>query len=86
MDKRTNEALLTEVPVIVLAEDGADLQKVKADCERYGLTQVRALPRLAILKGLIDEHRIAELTKAPGVRSVEKEREIKLPPPSSPVQ
>ena len=77
---------MTEIPVIVLVEGGADLQKIKANCERYGLTQVRALPRLGILKGLIEEGRKAELTKAPGVRSVEKEREIKLPPPRSPVQ
>ena len=77
---------MTEIPVIVLVDDGADLQKVKANCERYGLAQVRALPRLGILKGLIEEDRMAELTKAPGVRSVEKEREIKLPPPRSPVQ
>jgi hypothetical protein len=77
---------MTEIPVIVLVNDGADLQRVKANCERYGLTQVGALPRLGILKGLIEESRMAELTKVPGVRSVEKEREIKLPPPRSPVQ
>ena len=77
---------MTEIPVIVLVDGGADLQKIKVNCERYGLTQVRALPRLGILKGLIEEGRMAELTKAPGVRSVEKEKEIKLPPPRSPVQ
>jgi len=77
---------MTEIAVIVLVDGGADLQKIKANCERYGLTQVRALPRLGILKGLIEEGRMAELTKAPGVRSVEREREIKLPPPRSPVQ
>jgi hypothetical protein len=77
---------MTEIPVIVLVDGGVDLQKIKVNCERYGLTQVRALPRLGILKGLIEEDRMAELTKAPGVRSVEKEKEIKLPPPRSPVQ
>jgi hypothetical protein len=77
---------MTEIPVIVLVDDGADLQKVKANCEAYGLAQVRALPRLGILKGLIEEDRMAELRKVPNVRSVEREREIKLPPPTSPVQ
>ena len=86
MDEPTNEARLTEIPVIVLLDDGADLRKVKANCERYGLTQVSALPRLGILKGFIEEDRMAELTKAPGARSVEKERELKLPPPRSPIQ
>ena len=77
---------MTEIPVIVLVDDGADLQKVKANCETHGLARVRALPRLGILKGLIEEDRMAELSKVPSVRSVEKEREIKLPPPTSPVQ
>src|SRR6516165_3411185 len=63
---------MTEIPVIVLVDDGADLQKVKANCQRYGLTQVGALPRLGILKGLIEEDRMAELTKVPSVRSVER--------------
>ena len=63
---------MTEIPVIVLVDDGADLQKVKAKCERHGLAQVRALPRLGILKGLIEEDRMAELTKVPSVRSVER--------------
>jgi hypothetical protein len=44
------------------------------------------LPRLRMLKGLIDPTRIDDLAKAAGVRSVEKEREIKLPPRGSPVQ
>lgn len=53
---------------------------------RRALREVRALPRLGILKGLVDEGRVADLAKVPSVRSVEKEREIKLPPPGSPVQ
>jgi hypothetical protein len=83
---QTNERLMAEIPVIVLLDDRADLQKVKANCEMRGLREVRALPRLGILKGLVDEGRVADLAKVPSVRSVEKEREIKLPPPGSPVQ
>ena len=59
---------MTEIPVIVLVDNGADLQKVKANGETRGLAQVRALPRLGILKGLIEEDRMAELTKVPNVR------------------
>ena len=77
---------MSEVPVIVLLDEGADLQKAEANCEKHGLREVRALPRLGLLRGLIDENRVPELRKVPSVRSVEREREIKLPPPGSPVQ
>src|SRR5262245_18605714 len=81
-----DDQTMAEIPVIVLLDDRDDLQKVKANCEMRGRREVRALPRLGILKGLVDEGRVADLAKVPSVRSVEQEREIKLPPPGSPVQ
>jgi hypothetical protein len=39
-----------------------------------------------MIKGMIGEERLAELTKVSGVTSVEKEREVKLPPRGSPIQ
>ena len=77
---------MTKIPVIVVLEEDKDLLKVKAKCEAHGLTNVHALARLGMLKGLIDQKQVEALTKIAGVRSVEKEREIKLPPPESPVQ
>jgi hypothetical protein len=77
---------MADIPVIIVVDDANDLQKIKAKCETHGLRQARALTRLGMLKGLVDQKRVDELTKIPGVRSVEKEREIKLPPPGSPVQ
>jgi hypothetical protein len=77
---------MTDIPVLVVVDDDKDLHKVKASCEAHGLTQVRALPRLGMFKGLIDQARLGDLSKIPGVRSVEKEREVKLPPPGSRVQ
>ena len=77
---------MADIPVIIVVDDANDLQKIKAKCETHGLRQARTLARLGMLKGLVDQKRVDELTKIPGVRSVEKEREIKLPPPGSPVQ
>jgi hypothetical protein len=77
---------MTDIPVIVVVNDNEQLQQVKARCEAHGLTHVHALARLGMLKGLIDQERVGELSKIPGVRSVEREREIKLPPPGSPIQ
>jgi hypothetical protein len=77
---------MAEVPVIVVVKDEADFGKVQAACALRGLKDISALPRLRMLKGLIDPTRIDDLAKAAGVRSVEKEREMKLPPRGSPVQ
>jgi hypothetical protein len=77
---------MNEIPVLVTFDTDANPEQLKALCERHGLTQVRMLPRLGVLKGLLDQKRMAELAKVSGVRSVEKEREIKLPPPGSPIQ
>jgi len=77
---------MDQIPVIVTLDATTNAERVKALCESHGLTQVHALPRLGLLKGFIDQKRIADLKKVSGVRSVEKEREIQLPPPGSPVQ
>jgi endonuclease V-like protein UPF0215 family len=77
---------MSEIPVIVVMDKTADFEKVKAACEAKGLTRISALPRLRMLKGVIDEQRVDELTRLPGVGSVEKERQIQLPPRGSPVQ
>jgi len=77
---------MTDVSVIVVVDDGADFDKVKATCASRGLKDVSALPRMRMLKGTTDAASVAALTKVPGVTSVEREREIKLPPRGSPVQ
>jgi endonuclease V-like protein UPF0215 family len=77
---------MSEIPVIVVIDKSADFDKVKAACESKGLARISALPRMGMLKGMIDERRLDELTRIPGVSSVEKERQIQLPPRGSPVQ
>ena len=77
---------MSEIPVIVVVDKTADFEKVKAACEAKGLTKISALPRLGMLKGMIEERHLEALTRVPGVSSVEKERQIQLPPRGSPVQ
>jgi hypothetical protein len=77
---------MTEVSVLIVVRDKGDIDKVKKASERHGLRNVAALPRLGILRGLIEPQQMTALAKIPGVRSVEKEGEIKLPPPDSSVQ
>ena len=77
---------MASIAVIVVVKAESDLHDVRLACERYGLTQVQEIPNLGILRGFIGPEKIANLLDVPGVKSVEREREIQLPPPSSPVQ
>jgi len=77
---------MASIPVIIVVRAETSLHEVRLACERHGLTQVQEIPRLNILRGFIERNRIPELGKIPGIRSVEPEREIALPPPRSPVQ
>lgn len=77
---------MSEVAVIVVADSPGSLGKVQAASESHGLREVKALPHLGMLKGLIARERMDELKRLPNVRSVELEGEIQLPPPTSPVQ
>jgi hypothetical protein len=77
---------MAKLPVIIAVEDPKDLSRVRDKLESHGLTQVSTLQTLGILKGLAHPDSIAAMAKVDGVRSVEKEREIKLPPPGSRVQ
>jgi|SRR5215471_3192885 hypothetical protein len=78
--------LMSSVPVIVVLDDTTDFNCVKNACASHGLKKISALPRLRMLKGFIEQKSIPKLMKIQGVQSVEREREIKLPPPHSPVQ
>jgi hypothetical protein len=77
---------MASISVIIVVTAETSLHEVRLACERHGLTPVQEIPRLNILRGLIERNRIPELGNIPGVRSVEREREIQLPPPRSPVQ
>ena len=81
---------MSEVSVIIVADDTADLEQLKASLEERGF---RALPKkepiqhqIRQLQGKIEKGMVAELLKVPGVKSVEEERTYELPPPHSRVQ
>jgi hypothetical protein len=75
---------MTKIPVILVVHDSADFDQVKEAAASHGLADISALPRMKTFRGLIEAERVAGLAKLPGVHSVEREREIKLPPRGSP--
>jgi hypothetical protein len=77
---------MAQISVLIVADKDTDLDGIKMASESHGLKNISTLPRLGILRGFIDAGLIAALEKIPGVRSVEKEGEINLPPRDSPVQ
>jgi len=75
-----------DIAVIVTVDNPDRLDSVSAACKSHGMTNVSVLRSLGLLKGMVDVKTIDALAKINGVRSVEREREIKLPDPRSRIQ
>ena len=74
------------IPVIVTVEDSAKLDEVRAATERHGMTDVSMLRGLGLLKGMVDPKSIETISRISGVRSIERERQYKVPDPRSKIQ
>lgn len=74
---------MATVAVVITVDTVADLNMIKAECQRLGLTGVNVLPRVGLLTGVIEAASMSELAKIPGVRAVELERKITVWPPPS---
>jgi hypothetical protein len=72
---------MPKVTVIITVDAAADLDAIKAECQRHGLTGVTILSQVGLLTGVIDDLAIGELKNIPGVRAVELERKISVGPP-----
>lgn len=68
------------IPVIIVLGEHADLGKVRGACRAHGLTNISALEKFGLLRGMIEADRKEGLTKIPGVRSVEDERRVQSLP------
>lgn len=66
---------MSEIPVIIVIDEKADLAAVLDACRAVGLKQISPVPRFRVLHGVIDADRKERLTKVPGVQSIEIERE-----------
>jgi hypothetical protein len=67
-------------------EDGADLEQVASAAEQAGLRVQQKLAAVGLLIGEIDEEHIPSVQAVAGVSAVERTREIRIPPPGSPIQ
>lgn len=54
--------------------------------EQAGLKVQNTLPAIGVVSGTIDSDSIAGLEQLPEVSSVERSREIRIPPPDSEIQ
>ena len=60
--------------------------KVMKEVEKAGMEIDQELEDLGVATGSIDEDKVAKLREVDGVKHVEKERQIQIPPPESDVQ
>lgn len=60
--------------------------KVMKEVEKAGMEIDQELEDIGVATGSIDEDKVGKLREVDGVKNVEKERQIQLPPPDSDVQ
>jgi hypothetical protein len=69
--------------------DDSHLQRmgeVAKAARHAGMEVEQQLGDLGVLTGSIDEEKLDALRRIPGVAHVERERDVRIPPPGSPVQ
>jgi hypothetical protein len=74
--------------VLVSVED-SHLERMPAvvdELKARGLEVKRSMPALGVVSGSADQDRLASLQEIEGVRSVEEERSVGIPPPDAPIQ
>lgn len=71
---------------VVLSIDPARFADTIRAARAAGLTVTSEQPLIGTASGTIAEDRIPELRAVEGVEAVEPDREIRLPPPESPIQ
>jgi hypothetical protein len=73
--------------IVSVADDRiADMSTVVAALRRAGLRVTEVLDAAGVVTGTVAGNAIAALSRVPGVVDVETQRDIRLPPPDSPVQ
>ncbi len=79
---------MVEVEVMVSVGDShlGRLDEVAAAAEAAGMTVRARQPALGVLTGSVAADKLDRLWSVPGVEHVEAQREVRVPPPDSPVQ
>ncbi|MBD0272805.1 MAG: hypothetical protein ICV73_12855 [Acetobacteraceae bacterium] len=79
---------MADVQVSVSVDDShlGRLDEVSLAAEAAGMTVRRREPAIGVLTGSIAEDKLDWLRAVAGVEHVETQREIRIPPPDSPIQ
>ncbi len=79
---------MADVQVSVTVGDShlGRLDEVSRAAEAAGMTVLRREPAIGVLTGSIAADRLDRLRAVAGVEHVETQREVRIPPPDSPVQ
>jgi hypothetical protein len=72
--------------VVISIREGHSLEDVVEALRRAGLSVDESLPEVGVVKGSTRMSNVSALASLAGVQAVEGAREVRLPPPESPVQ
>ncbi len=62
--------------ILVDVDEGASLEEVSAALSRAGVEITEQLDAIGVVRGRIDDARLSEIRKIPGVAAIEEERQV----------
>lgn len=77
---------MVRVMVSIVDDRLGDMSTVVEALRGAGLTVTEVLDNVGVVTGTVDSGAVASLSRVPGVADVETQREVRLPPPDSPLQ
>lgn len=75
-----------KIHVNVTLLEGARAEPVLASARSLGFTLEEHLQTIGVLRGSVDEAVLPQLEAVEGIETVERDRDVGIPPPGSPVQ
>jgi hypothetical protein len=77
---------MSKIRLSLSVDAGEQLEKVARAAKKIGMNIESSLSDLGVLTGSIEANKLDKLHKIEGVTSIEPERQVGVPPPSSPIQ
>ena len=77
---------MSKVKVSIAVDQSAQISEVAQKLQSAGMEVEQTLSIVGVISGAIEEAQINSLAQIDGVKAIEPEREIQLPPPDSEIQ
>lgn len=77
---------MEHVPINIIIDDAADLDRVLEHVQRAGLQQAKVMRNIRTISGVAPSSLLQAIEAVPGVTALERDRSISIPPPDNTLQ